>query len=214
MIILPQLVKMNWNNGNKNYYISKGYEFTKIRREFLVHVLDLSKQSHKEVKVYCDYCGRIIKKPFRYVKENNKDCCEKCSPLKLRENNLEKYGVGSAMEREDIKEKIIQSNLKKYGYKYTLQIPEIKERIKQTNLEKYNNPCSLHGEEIDKKARHTWIKKYGVDHPLKSQQIRFAIKRTNLEKYGCEFAQSSEEIKRKNKKDNFGTIWSYSFNER
>ena len=50
MLVLPQTVKMKWHGMNKEWFISKGYTFTKISDEFEVSVLDLMEDSDKLVK--------------------------------------------------------------------------------------------------------------------------------------------------------------------
>ena len=52
-----QFIKMKWNSSNKKYFISKGYNFTKIYDEFTVKAEDLSNGSKAKVVCYCDYCG-------------------------------------------------------------------------------------------------------------------------------------------------------------
>lgn len=85
-MMVDQLVKVKWNNANKQYYISKGYQFTKLGNEFYVNVDDLSSGSHSLVKFVCDYCvgknqleekdqWKVYKQLLVQRKKNNKDCC-------------------------------------------------------------------------------------------------------------------------------------------
>lgn len=55
-MLLDQKIKIKWSNSNKNYYVSKGYPFTKIRDEFEIDVKDLSRGSKLSVEFICDYC--------------------------------------------------------------------------------------------------------------------------------------------------------------
>lgn len=61
-MLITKTVKLKWNKRNKDYYINKGYNFTFLGDKFEINANDLTKGSHKEVVVKCDYCGNITKK--------------------------------------------------------------------------------------------------------------------------------------------------------
>lgn len=84
MGLITKVTANKWHNRNKNYYVEKGYEFTKYGDEFEVRVEDLTIGSHVEVDVQCDGCEKEIKNVIwknykRNVKENGKYYCQKCS---------------------------------------------------------------------------------------------------------------------------------------
>lgn len=98
MLIENQKVKMKWNPSNRKHYESifdeygnKKYHWRTSGVEFVVDVIDLSKNSKVEVDVQCDYCGEIIKKQWanllkeRAYNEIKKDCCRNCSGKKIRD---------------------------------------------------------------------------------------------------------------------------------
>lgn len=64
-LILPQQIKIKWTPHAKLYYSNLGYQFTGNNDFFNVHVLDLSKGSVYKVKIQCDYCGKIVEKPWK-----------------------------------------------------------------------------------------------------------------------------------------------------
>lgn len=80
-MLLTKSLKMRWNSRNKDYYISKGYTFTKMKDEFEIDVKDLAKQSKEILNVQCDCCGKEYY-PFAYNyfrKDRNEDYCSDCS---------------------------------------------------------------------------------------------------------------------------------------
>lgn len=95
MIDYEQTVEVKWSTSNRIHYISRGYEFSKIKDVFKVKVKDLMPSSKVRVKAICDYCGREYECDYgAYVVSHrtlNKDACCLCAPLKCKEsrfNNL------------------------------------------------------------------------------------------------------------------------------
>jgi hypothetical protein len=92
VLVLPQTVKVKWHYNNRNWYIEKGYEFTKIGNEFEVNILDLPLGTSQKVKVLCDFCGEIICKRYNeYINRNinDKDSCAKCKNKKHSKYNID-----------------------------------------------------------------------------------------------------------------------------
>lgn len=99
----------------------------------------------------------------------------KCEEVKLK-NKLTKflrYGDFNYNNQEKIK----QTNLEKYGVEYVWQSDTIKDKIKNTNLERYGNTCVLASEYGKRKCKETWTQKYGVDNPSKDSTVKDKIKR-------------------------------------
>lgn len=80
---------------------------------------------------------------------------------KIKESNLQKYGVEHSWQRKDVKDKIQQTNLVKYGAKSFFAT----ERFKTT----CSNNC---------------LKTHGVSWHSKRKDIKNKIQQTNLHKYG------------------------------
>lgn len=98
MLVTPQKVKVKWNPKNKKYYESildenknQKYKWSKSGNEFEVDIEDLPHGSTTKVKIICEYCKEPFEKSYgnllREREQNSikKDCCRKCSPLKVRE---------------------------------------------------------------------------------------------------------------------------------
>lgn len=80
-LVSDQMIKIKWNNKHKNFYVSKGYRYTKDGDEFLVRAQDLAENSKELVLVECALCGRNDKKItyaafFRNVLKNGSYQCK------------------------------------------------------------------------------------------------------------------------------------------
>lgn len=89
MLIEGQKIEMKWNAGNKKWYESRGYKFTKYNDIFLVNAEDLSRYSNAKVKINCDYCKREYETSYQsYMngrKKIEKDACIHCGQKKSNE---------------------------------------------------------------------------------------------------------------------------------
>jgi hypothetical protein len=86
LAILEKEVKVKWHPTNKDWYVKKGYFFTKFRDEFTIKTMDLIKGSSKIlVTKVCDDCGYYSKNiPYNIVmrgrdRTDGKDRCHKCA---------------------------------------------------------------------------------------------------------------------------------------
>ena len=85
-MLLTKTVKIKWCSNSKQWYINKGYKFTKMKDEFNIKVEDLQEGSHVLVDVKCDNpnCKEPYLKPMYYknykrsVDNNNKYYCGNC----------------------------------------------------------------------------------------------------------------------------------------
>lgn len=128
-----QIIINHWNNKNKQYYINKGYQYTKIGDAFNVDIKDLTKGSKAKVIVVCDYCGKEIIKAYQtYIKQHDDklgDCCKGCEQVKIKNTWMKKYGYENVFQSDYAKEKSKQTCLKKYGTEFACQSDEVKEII-------------------------------------------------------------------------------------
>ena len=97
MLVENQLVETTWSTSNDQWYISKGYGFTKIRNKLLVKAEDLMPSSGVSVKVKCDYCGEIYQTKYcdymKSIKIIPKACCSnhECKAHKIHDSKIERY---------------------------------------------------------------------------------------------------------------------------
>ncbi len=80
---------------------------------------------------------------------------------KIKNTNMEKYGVTSTLHAPEIKEKYLQEYKEKTGYDYPSQNPKYRTKVEQTNLERYGVRRPLQNKKIYEKAVNTNLKKYG-----------------------------------------------------
>lgn len=154
----------------------------------------------------CPVCKDFIK--FQITSNEYGKTCSKreCSQKlihskeakeKIKQTNLEKYGVDNPAKSKEIQKKIKQTNLEKYGVEYGLSNKIIREKIKQTNLEKYGVDSPFASKEVKEKIKQVNLNKRGVDNPFLSEEVKEKIKQTNLEKYGFPYAMQNKEIAEK-----------------
>lgn len=172
--MLPnQTIKTKWNCYTRQYYIDKGYNYTKINDEFYVDIKDLLHGSNCKVTVICDYCGKEFQKIYRsYWKGKSslvqKDCCEDCWSKKNQEVMMIKYGVSHATKLDIFAQKQAQTNMERYGVKIYSKTQECKEKVKKTNLEKYGSENFTTSNKFIQDS----IDKFGVTNPSKSPIVR------------------------------------------
>jgi|GEM_PF-1257695 len=112
------------SSKNINYYEQLGYNIPKYKdtsgkqrvkkgTEIKIKIEHLPLQSHNKVDVKCDYCEKVFPKPYySYINSKNtyvvnKDACNDCKYIKIKECNLINY-----------------------GYENTSQIPEYREHLR------------------------------------------------------------------------------------
>jgi len=114
-----------------------------------------------------------------YNKEKSKRTC------------LEKYGVENVFQNEGIKKRIKENNLEKYGVEYTSQTEHNKKKSKETCIEKYGVEHHLKNKDILDKQHQTNLERYGVEHTSQNKEVMKKIienskktrKETFLNKY-------------------------------
>lgn len=84
MTMVTKEVISKWYPMNRNWYESKGYEFTKWKDEFIVKIDDMPPNALHKIDVKCDICGvDFIKGYNAYYKEFTKNgglCrCKSCA---------------------------------------------------------------------------------------------------------------------------------------
>lgn len=111
---------------------------------------------------------------------------------KVKQTNLEKYGVESHNQRQEVKEKKRKVFQKKYGVDAPAQAQKIKEKIRQTNLENYGTEWVTQSEIFKQKSLQTHRKKYGVDNFSQTEEFKTMAQN---------FEVDHEKIARKNREN-------------
>lgn len=99
ILVSNQIVEVTWGSRNKEWYINKGYKYTKCGDTFWVRVDDLMKNSKNKIEIECDYCHNIYTTSNKSYWESkavtslDKDCCRHCIGKKRYEANREERAV-------------------------------------------------------------------------------------------------------------------------
>lgn len=214
-MLISKTAKVKWNGKNKQYYIDKGYTYTKCGDEFEVPIEDLSPSSKSIVEVLCDFCHEtIIKKNYQtYRKQHHEkygDCCEKCQPLKNKLCCMDKYGVNNGSKTDAAISKIKSTVVEKYGVDNISKLDSVKdiirekskenspmvvEKMKTTMMKRYGVTNPMHVDEFVNKQKQTFLEKYGVEHPKQNKDVVARERQHNMEKYGYNYVQQVPEIR-------------------
>jgi len=205
-MILDKKVKIKITRKNIEYY-KEFYENISLKDIIEVETeTQLQNGSNLKVNVCCDICfvERYIK--YQAYSKNINSCvkypiytCDKCSHIKLKEYNKDKYGVEYYSQHPDRNEKVKKTSIAKYGVDHFSKSINFREKVSKTNLDKfgYENPF-MDSERIKSIFRD----KYGVEHPSQVSEFYDKVKQTNIERTGYESQLSSPVIREKIKKTN------------
>lgn len=124
-MLLTEVINVKWCPSNKNHYINKGYEFTKLKDSFIINVEDLPHGSDKRVEVKCDYCGKVFNKQWKKFlmqrKIVNKDSCNDCGKKKQKDTSLIVFGTEHYTQTDEWREywkKNWKNGQEKISYEY------------------------------------------------------------------------------------------------
>ena len=146
----------------------------------------LSKSSHHEIDISCDYCNKLLKVPFkRYnlsTKLINKYACSsiECSNQKIKDVCQVKWGVNNPFQSEEVKEKIKETLLDNYGVEHPMLLECTKNKIKETCLERYGQTNYTKTVEYKEKTIKTNLGKWGVEHESKTPHGQQKRKNTRI----------------------------------
>ncbi|MGZ8924627.1 MAG: DUF7487 domain-containing protein [Nitrososphaeraceae archaeon] len=175
-----------------------------IEKATLIHD---GKYDYSEVNYTNTYGKIIIKCPehgefTQTAKDHLRGGCKKCSSIKRKQTNLDRYGVENTFQSEEKKAKIKKTMMFKYGVKHnSFNLDTIKKR-KQTNLIKLGVEVPLQSDLIQEKVKLTNIQKYGVERPLQNNEVKQKLKDTNINRYGVDYTLRLPEIRVKIKQTN------------
>lgn len=116
---------------------------------------------------------------------------------KVKQTNLNRYGVENVFQLEQIQDKTKQTNLERYGLEQAVSSKEVQDKIKKTNLEKYGHESHLSSEIVRSKIKETNVARYGVENVFESISIQDQIENTNLKKYGVIHTSQNNDIANK-----------------
>lgn len=115
---------------------------------------------------------------------------------------LERYGATATLASSILAKKVKQTNLERYGVENIGGSREIRAKIDATNEKRYGSSNLFSIKKIQNKIKATNLERYGVEYVGDSQVIRERIKITNQKRYGCDFPLENKEIHKKAIKSN------------
>jgi len=118
---------------------------------------------------------------------------------KIKETNLNRYGVESVLSLVSVQQKVKNTNLEKYGVENSMQRSQTKEKAKQTMLLNYGVANAMQSEEVQKKIKQTMIERYGVENPQQNEGIKNRTHQTNLKKYGVMYPFQNVDVRNKHR---------------
>ena len=169
-----------------------------------ISIEDTENITYKSICYFTCNCGSNHNKTIKAIKHNkSKLLCKKCTQNfakeKYKKTCLEKYGVESPFQSQEVKEKIQVTFINKYGVEHCSQSQEIKDKIKNTCIEKYGVENVSKVKEVRERIANTNIENCGFKCNLSSKATQDKKKATNLERYGVENTFQSQEVKDKSK---------------
>lgn len=181
--------------------VNKYNKFSSIGDIINIDIKELSKGSHRLVKVKCDNCGKIKEIPFYSYNKITKNGVEKyycnnkeCINIKRKKSLNKKYGIDNVFQLESVKKKSKETCLEKYNVENPHQNKKIIEKAEQTNLKKYGFKNVFQNEKIKEKSIKTRLKTIGVEYPQQNKNCKEKSKQTNLKKYGVEYPSQRIDI--------------------
>jgi hypothetical protein len=184
---------------------------------------DLSYGSKRKIVHKCVICQKPKETQYKLFLQNKNISHVECKSQRVKQNNLQKYGVESTTSLPKVKEKrektcidrygadylqqvhqkARQTCLKKYGVEHPFQSPEIQQKVEQTNLEHRGTKRPFQSPEVQQKIDQIILEKYGVNNPFQSATLREKYRQTCLSKYGVEWPLQLEQTHAKRRQTNF-----------
>ena len=204
-MIVNEYVEIKISKKNIDHFI-QFYKDIKLKDIIKADPDKLQKSSNVKVDVSCDICKieRNIKyqayyKNINSCKEHNIYTCDKCSHIKIKSFNKNKWGVDYFSQTPEYTEKFKKTMVERWGVEYALQSEDLKDKAKKTNLERfgYENPFMDY-----KRISEKFNEKYGVSHPSQVESIYKKIEETNYKRTGYKSHLSSPVIREKIKETN------------
>lgn len=179
-MIISQEAEIRVDNSKLKLYKMLGYENIKQGDTITIDIKYLSPNSRSIIDVKCDYCKSILKREYRVyrsnIKNENKFCCKKCTPIRYSITCLEKYGVDNTSKLPRIHDKIKETCLERYG----------NENYRNTE-QRYKTILNRDGgySKIISKYKQTCLERFGVENATQNKDVfsKQQKKRHEINKY-------------------------------
>lgn len=168
-------------------YMQNRFPFTQDYKEVYYLIYHGLKERPK-----CPVCGKEV--PFAkfnigYRKYCSLECqrSEKGKQIKKdcqKQTCLDKYGVSSVLQLEEVKKKAEETSLRKYGCKRPSQSEIVKQHTRENNLKKYGSVTHMSSSEVKDKIKQTCLERYGCENYSQTDEYKERYQKTCMERYG------------------------------
>lgn len=148
LIVRDKISKKNLENSEKNKQVNIK------NKNNILHFKYKNKDKASSLQVKTENKILNIKPQYKLDILKEKHIIEKKNKAKekLKNTNLQRYGVECVLQSNIIKEKIKNTNLQRYGYECSLRSDIVQEKVKKTNLERYGYTNPMQCDEIINKS--------------------------------------------------------------
>jgi len=175
-------IKLTKRVSVNNHYLKMGY-FIENKVDIIVNTTDLHIGSGAIVTIICDNCKKELKMEYKvYYKSTIRNnsllyYCEECKYCRIKETNIEKYGVENVMQLKEISNKMIKTQKIHYNKNERTLLKN------KTIIKKYGSLKNYNKLILEQKKK-TCLEKYGVENVMLVDEIKKKGQSTCLEKYG------------------------------
>lgn len=153
----------------------------------------------------CECCGnavasRVSNGNILFKSYCSTECLNKKKHEKSVKTNIERYGVASPAQNDEVKQKMRNTTLERYGVPNYLCAGPTRDLAEASLCEKYDVESNIsQSSEIQEKIRDRAREQYGVDHPNQRPEVIQAHKDGMVAKFGYESPQQVPEIRQRTK---------------
>lgn len=179
------LINRTYKKLIKKYNLNKDLKVGDVAK---IPLTILSKSSHYEIDITCDYCNKPLRVPYKRYNLNtkiiNKYACSsiECSNQKIKDVCQVKFGVDNPFQSKEIKVKIKESLIEKYGVEHPMFLEGTIEKIKETCVKRYGVSSYTKTKECKEKKVKTYLEKYGSEHEAKTSGGQEKRKNTRIKR--------------------------------
>ena len=147
----------------------------------------------------CD--TKMVEKQFSALLYSKRFECkthhEEITTKKIKNTNMEKFGVEVSLQNKEIYEKMQNTVIERYGVKHINQNESVKQKRKATILERFGVEYASQNEDVKRRFKETCMERYGYENPSMVTEFKDKRKATILDRFGVEYASQNEEIKQR-----------------
>ena len=182
LITKKVLIKMNGKHISK--YRDKGYNCN-VNEIIEVDIKDVPFNSSVRVEAKCEVCGDIKDTNYNSYSLSVKKggfyaCSQKCSNIKVKNTNIEKYGFYAPAKNKEVLDKMKNTTTNRYGVDNPAKLNINTLKAKQTKLIKYGNKNYVNIE----RNKNTVLEKYGVNNVSQLDFVKIKKSETCFRNYG------------------------------